>query len=212
MKKIKNHEKIGKIVIGMVFILTGIFLFSKNQYGYGILIILALLLVYKIDSIVELVYNITDGFSVKFKTSPSKVEENIKENEEPITNKNFISFRKIESKVLSDLQKRYGGEMKTLVHFAYGQPDKPDFFYTPDGSLQTEDTLYFFEIKYIIKPELAKKIITNSLNYLKTIHSKLLPVIGDKKFVIKLVLTSWYDLSHLNFNTPDGIEIEFYKL
>ena len=49
--------------------------------------------------------------------------------------------------------------MKTLIHFMYGQPDKPEFMYTPDGSLQTNKVLYFFEIKYILKPEFAENIV-----------------------------------------------------
>ena len=102
--------------------------------------------------------------------------------------------------------------MKTLVHFLYGQPDKPEFKYTPDGSLMTNDSLYFFEIKYVLKPEFVKNIVDKTVEYLKEVYLKLSPSIGDKKFIIKLILASGYDLSSMHFDTPKGIEIEFFKV
>ena len=102
--------------------------------------------------------------------------------------------------------------MKTLIHYMYGQPDKPEFSYTPDASLMTKDTLYFFEIKYILKPEFAKNIAKNTVKYLSEIYKKLSPSIGDKKFVIQLILASGYDISNMVFDVPVGIEIEFFKL
>ena len=102
--------------------------------------------------------------------------------------------------------------MKTLVHFVYGQPDKPEFRYTPDGTLQTKDSLYFFEIKYILRPSLAKSIINNTLKYLNQVYIKLSPSIGNKRFVIKLILASECDLSKMSFDVPTGIELEFYKV
>ncbi len=102
--------------------------------------------------------------------------------------------------------------MKTLVHFVYGKLDKPEFRYTPDGTLQTKDSLYFFEIKYILKPEFTKNIVNNTLKYLNEVYKKLSPSIGDKKFIIKLILASRYDLSKMSFDVPTGIELEFYKV
>ena len=110
-----------------------------------------------------------------------------------------------------DIQQKLGGEMKTAIEYIYGPPNKPDFIYRPDGSLQTKDTLYFFEIKYILKPEFAKEIVNNSSQYLNLIYSKFLSSIG-KNFVIKLILASKCDLSHISFDVPKGIEIEFYKI
>ena len=52
----------------------------------------------------------------------------------------------------------------------------------------------------------------NNLKYLSEVYSKLLPSIGDKRFVIKLILASAYDLSDMSFDIPKGIEIEFYKV
>lgn len=205
-------KKFGEIIIGSIFVIASIFLFSRNEYGWGVLLIFSLLLLHKSDAITELAFGISDGFKAKFQTSPEKIEANIKENKEPVTNQNFTSFRNIETKILSQLQKRYGGEMKTLVHFLYGKIEKPAFIYTPDGSLQTKDTFYFFEIKYILKPEFANEIVNNTLTYLNEVYAKLAPGIGDKKFIIKLILASGYDLSKMSINAPTGIEIEFYQL
>lgn len=212
MKTNWQTKKLGGIIIGVIFTMTGIFLFLNGRYSLGIIPILSLLILYKSDALTELAFSISEGVRAKFQTSPEKIEENIKENSEPITNQNFASFRNIEIKILSELQKRYGGEMKTLVHFVYGSLGKPEFRYTPDGSLQTKDTLYFFEIKYVLKPEFAKGIVDNTLKYLSEVYKKFLPSIGDKKFIIKLILASSYDLGKMSFDVPTGIELEFYKV
>ncbi|MDO8659405.1 MAG: hypothetical protein Q7K54_02275 [Candidatus Parcubacteria bacterium] len=212
MKNNWQIKKLGGVIIGFIFVIMATFLFSRNEYDWGVVLMLSLLILYKADALTELAFSFSDGIRAKFQTSPEKIEENIKENKEPITNENYASFRNIETKILSELQKRYDGEMKTLVHFVYGQPDKPEFLYTPDGSLQTKDALYFFEIKYILKPELAKNIVSNTLEYLNNVYTKLSPSIGDKRFVIKLILASGYDLSKMSFDVPVGIELEFFKV
>lgn len=208
----KNNWPVAKseqIIVGAIFIAGCSFLFIKEQYGYGVVLLLALFPLLKLDNLLELAFG---GFNAKFKTPPEKIEEEIRENKQQVSNKNFVHFQNIESQILSTLQKRYGGEMKTLVHFLYGRPDKPEFKYTPDGSLMTNDALYFFEVKYVLKPELAKNIVDKTITYLKEVYSKLSPSIGDKKFVIKIILASGYDLSGIHFNTPEGIEIEFFKV
>lgn len=209
MKNNWSVEKSGQIVVGIVFIVGCSFLFIKEEYGYGVMLLLALFPLLKLDDLLEVAFG---GFNAKFETSPEKIEEEIKENKQPVTNRNFARFQVVESKILSILQKRYEGELKTQVHFVYGKPDKPEFRYTPDGSLQTKDTLYFFEIKYILKPELAKSIVSKTIGYLNEVYLKLSPSIGNKKFIIKLILASGYDLSDMHFETPEGIEIEFFKV
>lgn len=205
-------KKIIEITIGIVFVISAFFLFYQKQYGLGVILILSLIILYKIDLLTEFAFNFKNGFNAKFNTFPKKIEENIIENEEPITNQNFSHFRNVEIKILSMLQKRYGSDLKTLVHFMYGQSDKPEFRYTPDGSLQTDEALYFFEIKYILKPEFAKNIVGKTLKYLEEVYKRFSPSMGEKKLIIKLILSSEYDLSDMVFDTPVGIEIEFYKI
>ena len=205
-------KKLGEIVVGIIFIIFAVILFLKGQYGYSVLLIALLLILLKLDELTDFAFSFKGGVSAKFGVSKEKIEENIKENNEAATPNNFFRFKRMEQMILAELQKKYGGEIKTLIHFMYGRPDKPEFRYTPDGTLQTKDTLYFFEIKYVLKPEFAKNIVKSTLKYLSEVYSKLLPSIGDKEFVIKLVLASGYDLGQMKFEIPKGIEIEFFKV
>lgn len=216
MKKLLLSENLAKkldvLVVGFIFVFFSCILFLRAQYGWSTLLVLSLILLLKLDALEEFAFSLSDGIRAKFRTPASKIEEDIKENKEPITNRNFIRFQHIESKILSDYQKRYGGEMKTLINFVYGLPGKPQFTYTPDATIQTEKELIFFEIKHILKPELAKSIVNSTLKYLSEVYSKFLPSIGSKKFVIKFILASGYDLSKMSFKVPKGIEIEHYKV
>lgn len=200
------------ILVGLTFVIFSLLIYLKGAYGWTVALLLALVLLLKLDALAELAFNLSEGFKAKFKTDPEKIEDDIKQNEEPVTNYNFARFQQVEARILSELQKRYGGELKTKIHYVYGYPDKPEFRYTPDGSLMTEDTLYFFEIKYVLKPELAADIVEKTVQYLKEVYSKLLSSIGDKKFVIKLILASGYELSDMKFDMPKGIEIEYFKV
>lgn len=215
-------KNIIKIIIGLIFILSSSFLFYKTEYGYGILLLFGLLVLLKIDELTNLALNFKNGeFNANFQNSnektieekAKKLDKEILENNLPITKNNYIRFQNIESKILAEQQKKYKAELKTLVHFMYGQPDKPEFMYTPDGSLQTEDALYFFEIKYVLKPEFATNIINQTTQYLKTIYDKFSPSMGkDKKLIIKLILASGQEIDISKFSVPTGIELEFIKI
>ena len=204
-------KKLGKIFIGFIFVVFATVLIAKEQYPFGVLLLALLLPLFNLEALTEFVFSFKGGIRAKFETPKEKIEKDIKENEQPVTKKNFIRFRSIEARILADIQKRFGGEMKTLVHFMYGLPDKPEFMYTPDGSLNTADTLYFFEIKYILKPEFAEKIVNNTARYLKTVFDRFNPMAG-KRLIIKLILASSYDIDISRFVLPTGIEIEFYKI
>lgn len=206
-----------KSLLSILFIFFAIALFAKEMYGWSVLLLFGLLPIARLDEIINLVYK-KDGFRIEFESSKNDIEEKvkkldkeIKENKQPITRQNYIRFQNIESKILADQEKKYGSEMKKLIHFMYGQPDKPQFTYTPDGSLQTDETLYFFEIKYILKPEFAKNIVDNTTKYLETIYNSFKSSVG-KKLIIKLILTSGYDIDPDSFDIPKGIEIEFIKI
>jgi len=203
-------KKLGKVSVGLIFVVFAIVLIVKEQYGFGVLLLVLLLPLFNLEALTELAFSFKGGIRAKFQTPKEKIEKNIKENKQPVTKKNFIHFQNIESRILADIQKRFAGEMKTLVHFMYGLPDKPEFMYTPDGSLNTADALYFFEIKYILKPEFTEKIVNNTVKYLKTVFDRFNPMAG-KRLRIKLILASSYDIDISRFALPTGIEIEFYK-
>ena len=204
-------KKLGKTSIGFIFVVFATVLIVKEQYGFGVLLLVLLLPLFNLEALTEFVFSFKEGIRAKFEIPREKIEKDIKENEQPVTKKNFILFQKIEARILADIQKRFGGEMKTLIHFMYGLPDKPEFMYTPDGSLNIADTLYFFEIKYILKPEFTEKIVNNTVRYLKTVFDRFNPMAG-KRLIIKLILASSYDIDISQFALPTGIEIEFYKI
>jgi hypothetical protein len=211
MKTNLQTKKLGEILVGIVFIISVAFLFVKEEYWLGFFLLIALIPLLRIEALTELVFNAKDGLCAKFVPSPKKIEQDLKENKQPNTKQNFSHFSHIEAKILSSLQKRYGGEIKTQVHFMYGEVDRPEFRYTPDGSLRTRNTLYLFEIKYVLKTEFAKEIIKNTSSYLETFYKKFNPVAG-KRLVMKLILASSQDIDISNFEVPDGVELEFFKV
>jgi len=198
-------------VITIVFIIFATALFIKEMYGYAVLLLFGLLVIVKLDELTDFTLNLKGGFTAKFKITEEKIEEDIKENNQNPTRQKFIRFQNIESKILAEQQKKYGNEMKTLIHFAYGTPDNPEFIYTPDGSLQTDDTLYFFEIKYIIDPRLAKNIIERATKYLETVY-KAFASSTEKTLIMKLIVASGKDIDLDVFAVPEGIEMEFIKI
>ncbi len=201
-----------RIIVGAIFALSAFYLFSKREYIFGILLLFALLILLKIDDLTDFAFSFKGGIRAKFNTPKEKIEQNIIENKQSVTRRNILRFQKIEAQILDKQQKKYGKEVKTLIHFVYGKPDKPEFSYTPDGSLQTDDTLYFFEIKYILKPELAKNIVYDTVQYLKIVYDKFSSYMGkDKKLIIKILLASEFYIDITGFSTPAGIELEFIK-
>lgn len=212
MKITWSIKKLREALAGLIFLIFAVAFFIQKQYWLAFLSICLIFALLRLDDLKEIAFSLRDGlFSAKYNTPKEKINEDIKENKQPVTKQNFTHFRNVEAKILADLQKKYDGEMKTLIHFVYGWPGKPEFRYTPDGTLQTTDTLYFFEIKYVLKPEFAKRIVENTIKYLSDVYSKFAPSTG-KKLVIKLILASSHDLSQMSFDIPKGIEIEFYKV
>lgn len=207
-----------KLLLLIIFIIFAIALFLREEYGWSILLLFGLLPIAKLDKLIHLVIK-GNGFQVDFEPTNEKeiiekrkkLDKEIKDNKLPITRNNYIRFQNIESKIIAEQQKKYDGEMKTLIHFVYGKPDKPQFIYTPDASLQTNEALYFFEIKYIIKPQFVKNIVKETIQYLETVYTAFKPLVG-KKLIIKLILASTYYIDPNNFDVPKGIEIEISKI
>ena len=110
-------KKLGKITVGIVFVIFAVILFLKEQYGYSLLPIALLLILLKLDELTDFAFSVKDGLSAKFGVSEEKIEENIKENNEATTPENFFRFKRMEQGILAELQKKYGGEIKTLIHF-----------------------------------------------------------------------------------------------
>lgn len=216
MKKSNSieYDKIVKNLVFLVLCFAVIGFFLVRQYLFSFLTLGLLIVFLKIDSLKKLV--LKGGFEAHFDVPKEKIENDIKENKEPVTEQNFIRFEKIEMKILADLHDKIGGEMKKAIHFMYGQPDKIQFAYTPDAVIKTKNELIFVEIKHILKPELAATISKKALNILTEVYSKFEPAAG-MNFEIKLILASKFDLAQTlkefkKYEVPKGIDIIFYKL
>lgn len=211
MKNSYRTIKIEEIIIGFtLLVFAGIF-FSAKQYVFSFLSLCLLLILLKLDYLKKLIYNPNLGLEAEFDIPNENIERDIKENNEKVNKKTFGSFKQIEERVVKDVYKKIGGEMKREIHFVYGMPDKPEFAYTPDAIIQTENALIFLEVKYVLKPEFTKRIINNTIQYLKLVLDKFSPSAG-KKLVIKLILASAHELDLSSINIPKGIDLEFYKL
>ena len=73
-------KRLGEIVIAIVFIIATIFLFIKAQYGWGVVPLILLIVLLKIDNLQKLIFNTKDGFAAEF-----TLKEILKQND------NFLS-------------------------------------------------------------------------------------------------------------------------
>lgn len=211
--KIRKYNPINKNFLVSIFIISAIAFFFAKQYGWMTILILGLIPIWKLDYLISFAVSLKDGFQANFTSPEEKIKENIKENDYILnkitTKQNFSSFEKAESEILARQQRKYGGEMKKLIHYVYGPLDKPQLRYTPDGTLQTNDTIYFFEIKHILDSKLAKDIIGESIKYLETVYTSLASSFSkNKKLIIKLILVSKFSIIRTSINIPKGIEVE----
>jgi len=204
-------KKLGEVIAFIIFILFAIAFFIACQFWQSFLTLSLLLILLKLDELTKLAISPKSGLEADFKIPEENIKKDIVENNQPVTQETFATFKEVEEKVLNEIQRKLGGKMKKQINFMYGMSDKPEFVYRPDATIQTENELIFIEVKYVLKPELASKIVENASQYLKTILEKFGPVAG-KKLSAKLVLTSSYHINPKSFKVPDGIDIEFYKL
>ena len=208
----KNHwptKKLGEIVVGIIMVLFAIAFFITKQYWCSSSLLFLLFLLLKLDSLKKLILG--PRFEAEFQIPEENIKKDIEENNKSVTKENFSHFRQVEEKVLSDIQKKIGGDMKKQINFVYGIPDSPEFVYRPDGVIKLGDDITFIEIKYILKQEFLVKIVGKAINYLKEVLTKLGPA-AKNKLKIKLVLVSNFYINFEQFDLPDGIEIDTYKI
>ena len=211
MKANRPTKKSGEIVLGLVILLFAFIFVKIGQFWLSFFSLVLLVILLKLDELKRLVINPRSGLEAEFQIPEENIKKDIEENDEPVNKGTFTRFKEVEEDILKEIHRKIGGELKSQIHYMYGMPDHPEFVYTPDATIQTENELIFLEIKYILKPEFAQKIVENAGKYLKNILDKFSPVAG-KKLVAKLVLVSGYELDLQSFDVPQGIEIEFYKL
>jgi len=204
-------KKIGEVITFIVFILFAIAFFVVCQFWQSFLTLSLLLILLKLDELRRLVISPKSGLEADFHIPEENIERDIEENNAQPDQQTFAHFRQVEERILNEVQRNIGGVMKKQINFMYGMLDKPEFVYRPDATIQTEKELIFIEVKYVLRPEFAPRIVENAVKYLKTILEKFGPVAG-KKLIAKVVLASNYDLDLKSLKVPEGIELEFYKL
>ncbi|MDP2940155.1 MAG: hypothetical protein Q8O13_08770 [Candidatus Omnitrophota bacterium] len=89
-------KKLGEILVGAIFVISGFFLLYKEVYGWGVLLISLLLILLKLDSLTEFAINLTGGLKTKFVT-PGVESKIITEKERGQTNNVAIVSYKISS-------------------------------------------------------------------------------------------------------------------
>ena len=208
-KELLEGLKSGKVVIGVIIAIFAVGFFAVEEYWISFITIALLFLLLKLEDLKKLVLG-KEGLEAEFAIPEKNIKQDIEENKEEATQDRLVEFRKVEERVLFDVHQEIGGEMKQQLHFIYGQPDRPEFSYTPDATIQTDDSLIFIEIKYVLKPELALDIVRKAAQQLDHVLAKFEPAAG-KRLVAKLVLVSAHDLSEMNFEVPEGIELKFFS-
>jgi hypothetical protein len=59
-------KKLGEIIVAIVFIVAAAFLFVKMQYGWGAMMLVALIVLLKLDTLQKLILHPKDGFTAEF--------------------------------------------------------------------------------------------------------------------------------------------------
>ncbi len=208
-KELLEGLKSGKVVIGIIIAIFAAGFFAVEEYWISFITIALLFILLKLEDLKKLVLG-KGGIEAEFAIPEKNIKQDIEDNKEEATQDRLVEFRKVEERVLFDVHQEIGGEMKQQIHFIYGQPDRPEFSYTPDATIQTDDSLIFIEIKYVLKPELALDIVRKAAQQLGHVLAKFGPAAG-KPLVAKLVLVSAHDLSEMNFEVPEGIELKFFS-
>lgn len=62
-------KKLGEIVVGIIFVVFVFSLFKEHQFRLGVLLLLALLLILKLDKLTELAFGWKDGLRTRFENS-----------------------------------------------------------------------------------------------------------------------------------------------
>ena len=209
-KQLLESLKPGQSVVGIIIAIFAVGFFAAKEYWISFLTIALLIPVLKLEDLKNLVLG-KEGIKFEYAIPEEKIKQDIEDNKQKVTQDRLIEFRKVEERVLSEVHQEIGGEMKELIHYVYGQPDRPEFSYTPDATIRTADSLIFIEIKYVLDPELALDIVRKTAHQLNYVLAKFGPSAG-KPLVAKLILISAYNLSQIKFDVPEGIELKFYSL
>ncbi len=208
-----STKKLGKAILVIIFIIFGFLFLTKGQYWYSFFSLLLVVILIRIEDLTKMILNKGD-FKLELafeKDLKKKIENEIQDNKEEITQDKIKFYKDLETTIIEKIHKKLGGELKIGIKFVYGTLEKPEFVFIPDAVIRTKDEMVFIEIKHIIRPEFAKKIIETGIRNLKLILEKFKPSAGTK-LKAKLIVASTTKLDISNIVVSDNIDIEFFNL
>ena len=212
MNKLLTIKDTILIAVLVVFIIFAAYFMYARQYPIVFLVLFLIFVLIAPKNLKRLKLSVgKDRIEAIYEKAQQeeKIKKDIQENREPTTRERIKFFRDIENKIIKDVHKKLGGELKREIHYVYGdKPEKPEFIFTPDGTIKVDNKLIFIEIKHIIHPELAKNIINNGIKQLQLILDRFKPMAGAD-LEAKLIIASSVDLNIRGINAPDNIKIEF---
>lgn len=92
--KIKGQTvKLGEILVGGIFVLFAMRLFSEGKYGYSTLLIALLLILFKLDSLTEFAFSLTEGVKTKFGVPKTESKTLLKGKNELVDNIAVVSYQ-----------------------------------------------------------------------------------------------------------------------
>lgn len=210
MNKLLTIKDIISIVVFVVF---AFYFTYARQYLVAFLTLFLIFVLIAPESLKRLKLSVgKDGVEAIYeKVQEEKIKKDIQDNKEPTTRERIKFFRDIENKIMKDVHKKLGGELKRQIHYVYGdKPEKPEFIFVPDGTIKVDNKLIFIEIKHIIHPKLAKNIINNGIKQLQLVLDRFKPMAGAD-LEAKLIIASRVDLNIRDINAPDNINIEIFS-
>lgn len=213
MKKLNEWAE---VAVFAALLLMAILLLLKEQFGWCCAMSSLLIIFSQRNRLESITWNLREGakanFTDQFKKTLEKTDQDLQANEQPFTKENIFRFADLEQRILDELQRKIGGTMKRLVHFALGYPDKIQYVYTPDATIQTDKELIFVEIKHVLKSEFAPAIVKKAVGDLRGVIGDFAHAMGNMKLVGKLILASPVDIDTTSFVVPDNIDLEVYKI
>jgi len=96
IKKIKNNwqtKKVCEIIVGVIFIVFAVSLFLKEKYVYATLLIALLVPLFKLDSLSEFGFSLTEGIKTKFRLPKTESKTLSKSKNELVDNVAVVSCK-----------------------------------------------------------------------------------------------------------------------
>jgi hypothetical protein len=207
-------EKLEVYYKPLIFIILILFLplfYIKNQYFMDILTLCLLIVFLRSDDLVKLVLK-KDSVEASFaeRVNTEKTRGELEENKQEVTPEKLVFYKDLENSIMRRLGKEIGGDLKKNIRFVYGNPDKPEFLYVPDGIIKKDNDLTFVEIRHVIDKRVADQTIENGIQALQMVLKRFQPYSAkDGTIKAMLVIASPHDLSGTYKKQYGDVELRF---